>query len=154
MSSGVGDRRSHDRSPHAGWRDRWRTAVARVRRGAGQIVEGTAAATLAWVLDVELFHHTAPFFAPAAALITIGATRGQRVRRAVDLVLGVAVGVLIADVLARALAPHVTLSILVIIGLTLLVATAFGGGPILTVQAAVSATYVVVVTPPGGGLVS
>ncbi len=129
-----------------------RAAIARLRRSGWRIVEGTAAAALAWVIAVRLVHHTAPFFAPAAALIAIGVTRGQRIHRTVEIVVGVALGVLVADVIARALAPRLTLTIVLITGLTLVVATMVGGGPILSVQAAVSGIYVAVIAPPSGGL--
>jgi uncharacterized membrane protein YgaE (UPF0421/DUF939 family) len=129
------------------------SALTRLRSSGWRITEGTAAATLAWIVDVRLFQHPAPFFAPAAALIAIGVTRGQRLQRAVEVVLGVALGVLVADVLAKALAPHLTLTILIITGLTLIVATLLDGGPILSVQAAVSGIYVAVVASPRGGLI-
>ncbi len=132
---------------------RWRAAAARARANAWQVLEATVAATLAWVVATAVFHHEVAFFAPAAAIITIGVTRGRRARRAIDVVVGVAVGVLVADLLASALRPHTTLAVLVITGLSLLVATVLDGGAIVSVQAAVSGVYVAVVTPAGSGLV-
>lgn len=147
MADPIRARRLIDTSAGGG-----RAAISRLRNSGWRIIEATAAAALAWVIAVRLVHHTAPFFAPAAALIAIGVTRGQRMRRTVEIVVGVALGVLVADVIARGLAPRLTLTIVVITGLTLVVATMVGGGPILAVQAAVSGIYVAVITPPGGGL--
>ncbi len=42
-----------------------------------------------------------PFFAPIAAVVTLGLAPGQRGRRAVEVALGVAVGLAIADVIVR-----------------------------------------------------
>lgn len=139
--------------PRAAWRGRWQAAIARLRGSGVRIVEGTAAATLAWLIAIHLLSHPAPFFAAAAALIAMGVTRGQRIRRAGEVVVGVALGVLAADLLARALAPHLTLTVLLITVLTLTVATLLDGSPILAVQAAVSGIYVAVVASPADGLV-
>jgi uncharacterized membrane protein YgaE (UPF0421/DUF939 family) len=81
-------------------------------------------------------------------------TRGQRVQRAVEIVVGVAAGILVADLLARAIGPGTVWSIAVVTALTLVAVVFVGGGPIAVVQGAVSAIYVAVVTPPGSGLAS
>ncbi|MEK8105483.1 FUSC family protein [Micromonospora sp. M12] len=80
-----------------------RTAGGRLRHGWRPVVEATLAATVAWLLATRLLGHPQPFFAPAAALIVLGQARGQRIRRAVEVVLGVAAGVLVADLVVQAL---------------------------------------------------
>jgi uncharacterized membrane protein YgaE (UPF0421/DUF939 family) len=130
-----------------------RTAVERVRVGWRPVTEATLAATAAWFLDAEVIGHPQPFFAPAAALIVLGQARGQRVVRAVEVVLGVAGGVLVADLVARALGPGTTLTIFTVTAATLVFAVAVGASVLFRVQAAVSALYVAVVTPPTSGLV-
>ncbi len=127
--------------------DAVRAPLQRLRHGWVPILESTAAATGAWLIDTRLVGHTAPFFAPAAALIVLGQARGQRLRRTVEVLLGVAGGVLLADVVAQALGPHTTWTVLTVILLTLVATVALGASAILTVQAAVSALYVAVVTP-------
>lgn len=126
---------------------RLRVAVARLRKGWLLVVESTAAATVAWLLDTWLIGHPQPFFAPAAALIVLGQVRGQRLRRAVEVIVGVAGGVLVADVVAQALGPHTTWTIFTVILLTLSLAVAIGASTVSLVQAAVSALYLVVVAP-------
>ena len=128
-------------------------AISRLRAGWLPLLESTAAATLAWLIATRLVGHPQPFFAPAAALIVLGQTRGQRVQRAVEVLLGVAGGVLVADVVAQALGPHTTWTIFTVILLTLTLAVMLGASTLLMVQAAVSALYVAVVTPPTTGLV-
>jgi uncharacterized membrane protein YgaE (UPF0421/DUF939 family) len=124
-----------------------RISTARLRKGWLLVVESTAAATVAWLLDTWLIGHPQPFFAPAAALIVLGQVRGQRMRRAVEVILGVAGGVLVADVVVQALGPHTTWTIFTVILLTLSLAVAIGASTISLVQAAVSALYLVVVAP-------
>ncbi|MEU8190470.1 FUSC family protein, partial [Micromonospora carbonacea] len=129
---------------------RWswfREAAGRVRQGWLPVVEGTVAATVAWVLATRLVGHPQPFFAPAAALIVLGQARGQRMRRAVEVVLGVAAGVLVADVVVQALGPHSSWTVFTVILLTIVLAVAVGATGVSVVQAAVSALYLVVVAP-------
>lgn len=130
-----------------------RNAVARIRQRALPIAEMAVAATLAWVIDTNLVGHPAPFFAPATALIVLGQTRGHRWRRAAEVVLGVAGGVLVADLVAKALGTHNWWTILVIVVLPLLVAAAVGASTVFTIQAAVSALYVAVIAPSSTSIV-
>ncbi|MEV5821635.1 FUSC family protein [Micromonospora harpali] len=135
---------------------RWswfREAAGRVRQGWLPVVEGTVAATVAWVLATRLVGHPQPFFAPAAALIVLGQARGQRMRRAVEVVLGVAAGVLVADVVVQALGPRTSWTVFTVILLTIVLAVAVGASSVSVVQAAVSALYLVVVAPPTESLI-
>ncbi|MEV4482600.1 FUSC family protein [Micromonospora coxensis] len=133
-----------------GW---WRDAAVRLRQGWLPAVEATLAATVAWMLATRLVGHPQPFFAPAAALIVLGQARGQRVRRAVEVVLGVAAGVLVADLVVQALGPRTTWTVFTVILLTVALAVAIGASSVSVVQAAVSALYLVVVSPPTESLV-
>ncbi|MGC4746173.1 FUSC family protein [Micromonospora sp. DT201] len=135
------------------WFSGLRTAGGRLRHGWRPVLEATAAATVAWLLATRLLGHPQPFFAPAAALIVLGQARGQRIRRAVEVVLGVAAGVLVADLVVQALGPGSTWTVFTVILLTVLLAVAFGATGVTLVQAAVSALYLVVVAPPDGTLV-
>ncbi|MBY8870355.1 FUSC family protein [Micromonospora sp. PLK6-60] len=135
---------------------RWRwleTGLRRVRQGWLPVVEATLAATIAWMLATRLVGHPQPFFAPAAALIVLGQARGQRTRRAVEVVLGVAAGVLVADLVVQALGPRTTWTVFTVILLTVTLAVAIGASSVSVVQAAVSALYLVVVSPPTESLV-
>ncbi|MFB9237214.1 aromatic acid exporter family protein [Plantactinospora siamensis] len=130
-----------------------RRGAGRLRQGWLPIAEATLAATAAWVVDTRLIGHPQPFFAPAAALIVLGQTRGQRMRRAVEVVLGVAAGVLVADLVIEALGPRGTWTIFTVILLTLGLAVAVGASTVTVVQAAVSALYLVVISPTTTSLV-
>jgi uncharacterized membrane protein YgaE (UPF0421/DUF939 family) len=124
------------------------TALRRLRADWLRIVEATFAAAVAWVIAVRLLHHPQPFFAPAAALIVLGVTRGQRLQRAAEIVIGVAVGVFLADLITYALGRQSVATLVVLTALSLTTAILLGGGPILAVQATVSAVYVAVVAVP------
>ncbi|MET8348405.1 MULTISPECIES: FUSC family protein [unclassified Micromonospora] len=130
-----------------------RVAGDRLRRDWRPVLETTVAATVAWLLATRLVGHPQPFFAPAAALIVLGQARGQRIRRAVEVVLGVAAGVLVADLVVQALGPGTTWTVFTVILLTILLSAALGATGVTLVQAAVSALYLVVVAPPDGSLV-
>jgi uncharacterized membrane protein YgaE (UPF0421/DUF939 family) len=113
-----------------------------------RVVEATLAAAVAWALAVDLLKHQQAFFAPASALIVLGVTRGQRLQRAAEIVIGVAVGILLADLITSALGRQSIAAIVVLTALSLTAAILLGGGPILAVQATVSAVYVAVVAVP------
>ncbi|AEH08636.1 MULTISPECIES: FUSC family protein [Protofrankia] len=155
------DPRSSGPGPAAGpWAARLRAArswfaqgLRRLRDCVDAVAEAGLAVTVAWLLGVYLIGDDLPFFAPAAALIVLGVTRGQRLRRALDIWVGVAVGVLVADVISHAIGPASVWSVVAVTVLTLSVAAFLGGGAILVVQSAVSAIYVAVTTPVDGGLV-
>jgi uncharacterized membrane protein YgaE (UPF0421/DUF939 family) len=114
------------------------------------IVHTSLAAALSWLVAVELFGREQPFFAPIAAVITLGLTVGQRGRRAVELAFGVALGILIADALVLVIGTG-TLQIALVTALAMLAARALGGGPLLVSQAAVSAVLVATLQPPTDG---
>jgi uncharacterized membrane protein YgaE (UPF0421/DUF939 family) len=117
------------------------------------VLESTAAATVAWLVAARLIGHPQPFFAPAATLIVLGQVRGQRMWRAVEVILGVAGGVLVADVVIQAIGSRATWTVFTVILLTLALAVAVGASTVSVVQAAVSALYLVVVAPPAGTVV-
>ncbi|WDZ83268.1 FUSC family protein [Micromonospora cathayae] len=132
-----------------GW---WGSAVGRLRRDWTQVLEAVLAATLAWVVAAWVIGHPDPFFAPTAALIVLGEARGRRIRQTVEVLLGVAAGVLVADVVAQALGPGAPTMFLVLL-LTVGIMVTIGASSTLVVQAAISALYVVVVSPPTETLV-
>src|SRR4028118_160635 len=72
-----------------------------LRRGSGwlPILQTALAACLAWFLAVLVLGLERPTFAPIAAVIVLGLAVGERGRRAVELTLGVAFGVTMADLL-------------------------------------------------------
>src|SRR5690349_258312 len=120
-------------------------ALTRVRGGFALAVQAGAAAGLAWWVADGLLHRPTPFFAPIAAVITLASSVGQRARRTMELVLGVAIGIGIGDLLILAIGTGPWQIALIVLG-AILVATAVGGGTPLVVQSASSAVLVATLT--------
>jgi uncharacterized membrane protein YgaE (UPF0421/DUF939 family) len=81
-----------------------RTRLARVRSRLelpvlGRIAQTAFAAGASWELALQLPSHRQPFFAPIAAVIALGAERGRRGRQAIEMMLGVALGILLGATL-------------------------------------------------------
>ena len=114
------------------------------------LVQTAAAATIAYLVATEVVGHQAPFFAPVAAIITLGITVGQRRRRAVELALGVALGIAIADGLVLLIGTGVG-ALAVVLLLAMSAAVFLGSGQIFATQAGVSAVLIAVLQPPGDG---
>src|SRR6266446_6561595 len=66
--------------------------LTRWRNTAVPIVQAALAAGLSWLVAVHLVDHRAPFFAPVAAVVCLGVTLGQRLRRVIELIVGVGLG--------------------------------------------------------------
>src|SRR6266446_7502025 len=71
-----------------------------LRQSLPRVVQASVAAGLAWWLAHLIPHHPRPFFAPIAAVIAMGAPTGTRGRQAVDLLVGVMLGIGIAAAIA------------------------------------------------------
>jgi len=110
------------------------------------IVQSALAAALAWFVATRLIGHPQPFFAPIAAVLSLGVSLGQRLRRSVELVVGVALGVLVAELLIGLIGRGAWQVGLVVL-LAMSVAVLTGGGPLLVNQGAASAILVVALVP-------
>ena len=124
----------------------------RVLRATGAtLVQTGVAAGLAWYLAHDLLHHRSAFFAPVAAVIALGLAPGNRTRRAVEIVIGVGVGIAVADLLVTVIGRGP-----IQVGLVVLIATSsailLGGGALVVSQAAWSAVIVATVSATAGGI--
>src|SRR5215213_1954128 len=128
-----------------------RMRAERLRDAARAIVQSTLAATLAWLVATEIVGHPRPFFAPVSAMITLGLTQGQRGRRAVEVVLGVTLGIAVADLLVLQLGTG-WWQLAVVVFLSMSAALLLGSGQMFAQQAAVSAALVATLQPPQGGV--
>jgi uncharacterized membrane protein YccC len=110
------------------------------------ILQTTLAAGAAWAIANQI--HSRPFFAPVSAVISLGVARGRRTVRAIELTVGVAVGIAVADLIVRVLGGG-TLVLMLVVALAMGAALLLGAGTILVNQAAVSAILVVATLQPG-----
>jgi hypothetical protein len=119
--------------------------------GAWPLLQGTAAATVAWVIARYVFDHHEPFFAPVAAVIALNASLGERGLNAVRLLQGVFVGILVGEVtLATLGGGYGSLALATFVAMA--IATVLGGARILVAQAAVGAILTVAIGDPDAGL--
>lgn len=126
-----------------------RSRARRLRRMALPILQCSVAAALAWLVATELFGHARPFFAPIAVVICIGVGLGQkRLRRVVELVCGVSVGIGVGDLLVYLIGTG-PWQLALILTLAMTIAVLLGSGPLIMLQAASSAVLVVTLLPPG-----
>jgi uncharacterized membrane protein YccC len=121
--------------------------IDRLRINGWSVVQTSVAASVAYFLAVFLLGHETPFFAPIAAVVSLSVTLGRRMRRAVELVFGVAVGLMVADLLVLLIGTG-TAQIGIVVFLAMAAAVFIGGGSLLVNQAAISALLVVVLQPP------
>ncbi|MBB5917640.1 uncharacterized membrane protein YgaE (UPF0421/DUF939 family) [Nocardia transvalensis] len=74
-------------------------ARMRLTYGLWPALQQTAAATVSWLLATGLIHHHNPVFAPITTLIALNTDRGGRGTNAVRFVIGVVLGLLVAELM-------------------------------------------------------
>ncbi|HEY3729050.1 MAG TPA: FUSC family protein [Solirubrobacteraceae bacterium] len=116
-------------------------AELRVRGHLWPILQTAVAAVGAWYLAVLLGVEHRPAFASIAAVISLGAAFGERRQRAVQLIGGVMLGIVIADLLVRAIGSGIP-QIGLLVVLAMVAAVILGGEELLVGEAAVSAILV------------
>src|SRR3954447_11508018 len=121
-------------------------ARGRVRATLRPVLQTAAAAVAAWYLAQLLLPDQRPAFASIAAVVTLGASYGQRSDRAVQLAGGVILGIAVADLIVQLIGvggPQ--MGVMVLLAMT--AARALGGGELLVSEAAVSAILIVTLDP-------
>jgi uncharacterized membrane protein YgaE (UPF0421/DUF939 family) len=113
------------------------------------ILQASLAAMIAWWFSRYVLDRPDPFFAPLAAMSAIGVSLERRVRRSLDLVLGVAVGVLVGD-LFIAWAGRGTWQIGLVVALAMAAAVLVRGGPVTVLQASSTAVVIATILPVEG----
>lgn len=125
-------------------------ATQRVRTSALPILQCAIAAGIAWFISHNVIGHPQPFFAPMAAIISTGVSFGARLRRAVELMVGVAVGIGIGDLFISWVGSGVW-QIALVVAVAMTLAVFLDSGTIITAQAASSAVLVATLLPPHSG---
>jgi Fusaric acid resistance protein-like len=160
----IGDRRSRSDRPldrHI----RRQTTIRRIDQGVQRMIETvrrrwaysvwpiaqqTAAAVTAWVIAARLVGHPEPFFAPIAAIVGLNVTLGRRGSNAVRLLIGVVVGIAVAELVVESAGGGVwTLALATFFAM--LIARAVDDQPIVVEQAAVSAVLITTFGSQGQG---
>lgn len=113
------------------------------------VAQCAVAAGVAWWVASDVFGHAAPFFAPVAAVVSLGTSYGQRLRRVAEVTVGVALGVFGADLLVRLLGSEGWV-IALVVGLSMSVALLLDNGQVFVIQAAVQSIVITALKPAPG----
>jgi uncharacterized membrane protein YgaE (UPF0421/DUF939 family) len=133
-------------------RHSWAVRVARLRRYRWHLAQCAIAAAVAWTLARLALGHLQPFFAPVAAIVSLGLGYGQRLRRVAEVTVGVALGVLVGDLFSHAFGTG-PWQVLVVVGTAMTLAVLLDAGPLLITQAgAQSAIVATLAASPQAGL--
>jgi uncharacterized membrane protein YgaE (UPF0421/DUF939 family) len=125
------------------------TRLERWRVKRWQIAQCAVAAGVAWWLAADVFGHTTPFFAPVAAVVSLGTSYGQRLRRVAEVTIGVALGVFGADLIVRVLGSEAWV-ISLVVALSMSLALLLDSGQIFLIQAAVQSIIITAFAPAPG----
>ncbi|MDG4808871.1 FUSC family protein [Micromonospora sp. WMMD1120] len=118
----------------------------RVRTIGGLAVQAGLAAALSWLVAHEVLHVSQPVFAPISAVSTLAASVGQRLRRTVELIIGVTVGVLIGDLLLVVIGTGWWQLALIVV-LAIVVALFLVGSAAVVLQAGATAVLICTLSP-------
>jgi uncharacterized membrane protein YgaE (UPF0421/DUF939 family) len=110
------------------------------------IIQCSVTAGVAWLLASLLLGHQVPYFAAAAAILVLGLAYGQRLRRGVDVAIGVTVGVTLGDIWLLLFGAGVW-QVIAICAIAMSLATLVGAGPLMTSQAGAQSIAVLVMAP-------
>lgn len=126
--------------------------VRRLGRTAPLLLQSALGAGIAYWVAGTLLGHEQPFFAPVAAIIGLGASYRQRGRRAVEIVVGVAIGVGVGDLVVALVGPSIFVLVLVVL-VSMGIAVFLDVGALVVTQAGVqSAIVATLVADPSQGL--
>lgn len=127
-----------------------RGRIERLRGKAWVVVQCSVAAGVAWFVAADLLGHDRPFFAPIAAVVSLGTSYGQRLRRVAEVTVGVAIGVFVADVLVAGIGSGAwQLGLIVLLAMS--TAILLDAGALFVTQAAVQSIVVAALVPGAEG---
>ena len=129
-----------------GWRSRFdpRPAFARVRESGIAIVQIVVAATGAYAFAAFVLGHPAPLLAATVTLSSLGLVRDARPRRVLDTVVGMLVGILVAELLLLAAGPG-WWQLALALGLTLTVARFLSAQASFAIAAGIQSLIVMII---------
>jgi uncharacterized membrane protein YgaE (UPF0421/DUF939 family) len=128
----------------------WRRRVELLKASWLLIVQLCVACTLAWFIADTLLNHPEPFFAPIAAVLSLAGGPGQRWRAVVELVVGVAIGVAVGELLLSVIGRG-TWQLLLVVLLAAVTVVFSGLGRMALLQGVNSAVLISVIVAPVGG---
>ncbi len=157
MSSSI-DRwraRSASLAPRAAQRSKasLRLRFSRLKNRSFFIVQCTTAAAVAWWIATALLHHQSAFFAPVTVMLSLGMSYGQRLRRVVEVTIGVSIGVLVGDTFVHFFGSGAW-QIAIVAMMAMAIAVFLGAGTMLVTQAGVQSIIITTLVAQPGVAVS
>jgi uncharacterized membrane protein YgaE (UPF0421/DUF939 family) len=126
-----------------------RNRIERLRSKGFLIAQSALAAGVAWFVAGDVLGHDTPFFAPVAAVVSLGTSYSQRHRRVAEVTMGVAIGVFVADLLVVLMGNGVW-QMTLIVALAMSTALLLDAGGLFLTQAAVQSIVVAALVPAPG----
>jgi uncharacterized membrane protein YgaE (UPF0421/DUF939 family) len=134
--------------------ERRRVVVGRLRAAWIDAAASAVAAAIAWVLAQQVLGHSYPAFAAVAAIVCLAPGLPDHGRQAVALMLGVGTGIVVGEIVLQTVPGDLPpLRLVVATFAAVLAAAAFGQGPVVPIQAGVSAILILAIGPQSAGLV-
>lgn len=129
-----------------GWRHRFdpRPGIERVRDSVPAVLQIVIAATAAFAFAQYVLGHAAPLLAATVTISSLGLVRDARPRRVLETVVGMIVGILIAEVIV-VLAGVGWWQLAITLGVTLVVARFLSAQPAFAIAAAIQSAIVMVI---------
>lgn len=128
--------------------DSLQARVRRLWKRRLSILQAALAVAIAYWTSQNIFGHPIPFFAPIAAVIILGLSGGERLKRALELTLGCALGVAIGDLLILAIGSGYW-QISVAVAVAMMVAALVSKAPLVSNQMAIGSILIATLMPPG-----
>lgn len=132
--------RDIDDSLHARVRRLWKRRLS--------ILQAAVAVAIAYWTAQNIFGHAIPFFAPIAAVIILGLSGGERIKRALELTLGCALGVAVGDLLILAIGSGYW-QISLAVAVAMMGAALVSKAPLVSNQMAIGSILIATLMPPG-----
>lgn len=128
-----------------------RTALTRAFNSVPAALQIVVAATSAYAIAHYLFGHQLPIVAVTVTISTLGFTRDARPRRVLEVVIGITIGILLAEIL-RMVAGTGVWQIAGVLLVTLVVARLVSASNAFAVAAGVQSMLVMILPAPDGGV--
>ena len=130
-----------------------RLRFSRLQNRSFFIVQCATAAAVAWWIATALLHHQSAFFAPVTVMLSLGMSYGQRLRRVVEVTIGVSIGVLVGDTFVHFFGSGAW-QLAIVAMMAMAIAVFLGAGTMLVTQAGVQSIIITTLVAQPGVAVS
>lgn len=129
---------------------RFRSGAWRTRKALIPAATAAIASVAAYAFASIILGHSEPYFAATSALITLGFGRDPQIRKALEVSIGVTLGILVGDSLQTLLGQGYWQGVIVVF-VTIILARFIDSGVIFTTQMSIQSVLIVLLPIPDGG---